>query len=121
LDRKKDVCSEIEANTNFYIQAKHEILGYNKPPNQDSIFYNVCKNSNILPQPLFKCVTDNVLRYQGKNMGIGYARALTKFIENNKNIQYHIINLHLDDCCMKDVEFNIILQGILNSKFGVSL
>lgn len=49
MDRKKDVCSEIEANQNFYLQAKHEIQGYNKPPNQDSIFYNEWKNSNILP------------------------------------------------------------------------
>ena len=33
----------------------------------------------------------------------------------------HILKIHLDDCSMKDQELNNILQGVLNSKYGVSL
>ena len=47
--------------------------------------------------------------------------ALGKFIENNTKADTHILKIHLDDCSMKDQEFNNILQGVLNSQYGVSL
>ena len=62
-----------------------------------------------------------MLKYQGKIMSLGYAQALAKFIENNREVDHHILQLHLDDCSMKDVEFNTILEGVKKSKFGVSL
>ena len=50
-----------------------------------------------------------MLKYQGKIMSLGYAQALAKFIQNNREVDHHILQLHLDDCSMKDLELNTIL------------
>jgi len=62
-----------------------------------------------------------MLKYHGKIMSLGYAQALAKFLENNGKVECHILKIHLDDCSMKDLEFNTILEGVKKSKFGVSL
>ena len=54
-------------------------------------------------------------------MGIGYAKALSKFIQNNRQIENLILRMHLDDCCMKDLELATILKGVKNSLLGISL
>lgn len=74
-----------------------------------------------MPQPIFKYVANNTLKYQGKTMGLGYAQALSKFIKNNKQIENLILRMHLDDCCMKDQELATILDGVRRSSLGVSL
>jgi len=35
--------------------------------------------------------------------------ALAKFIESNQKYEFHLLKLHLDDCSMKDQEFDAIL------------
>ena len=105
----------------FYSQAKSDIIGYHRQPNQESQFFLECKSRGLLPQPLFKCINNNALKFQGKILSRGYSMALSKFIENNTRADMHILQLHLDDCSMKDQEFNNILQGVLKSRYGVSL
>lgn len=36
----------------------------------------------MLPQPIFKCVKNNTLQFQGKNLQTGYALALEKYLKN---------------------------------------
>ena len=86
----------------FYDQAKKEIIGYNQKPNQESDFFLLCRKLGIIPQPIFKYVSNNTLKYQGKTLGMGYAKALAQFIKRNKKIGNIILKMHLDDCCMKD-------------------
>ena len=35
----------------------------------------------MLPQPVFKCIKNNTLQFQGKNMAYGYALALEKYLK----------------------------------------
>ena len=73
LGNRNEIFRDIEAKEKFYSQAKSEIKGYNKKPNQESAFYHECMKKGLLAQPVFKCVTDNTIKYQGKTMGMGYA------------------------------------------------
>ena len=44
-------------------QAKKEIVGFNKKPTQESLFYHDCRIKRILPQPIFKSLSNNTLHY----------------------------------------------------------
>lgn len=73
---------ELGSNEKFYKQAKQEIPGYNGEPNQESVFYKECEAAKLLPQPIFKFISNNTLRVQSQRLGGGYIKPLSKYIQN---------------------------------------
>jgi hypothetical protein len=67
------IYQDLDAKEKFYTQAKNEIIGYNRKPNLESAFYHDCNKQFLLAQPIFKCVSNNTIKYQGKTMAKGYA------------------------------------------------
>lgn len=56
------------------------------------------------------------MNFHGQPLSIGYCRAFASMIQANMEPQNHLLSIHLDDCNMKDAEFSLILDAILNSK-----
>ena len=108
---------ELEEKEAFFQKAKHEIQGNNLPATQDSIFYRKCQKTMILPQPLFKMISNNQLSFVGESwLANGYVPALATFIRANADQSKHILDLSLSGCGLKDADFAMILDAILNSQ-----
>mmetsp|Transcript_21437 Transcript_21437/g.33122 ORF Transcript_21437/g.33122 Transcript_21437/m.33122 type:complete len:127 (+) Transcript_21437:2000-2380(+) len=112
-EKRKQIFKDMEAREQFYQQAKQEVQGFNRQTNTDSIFYHECNSRTLLPKPIFTCINENTLIYQGKIMSLGYAKALSKFITAETSFENQIMKIHLDDCAMKDPEFAVLLDSVL--------
>ena len=84
------IFTDLGSNEKFFKQAKHEILGYNGEPNQESEFYRDCEKLHLLPQPIYKFISNNTLRVQSKRLGSGYIKPLAKFITTMTQKNKHL-------------------------------
>ena len=69
----------------------------------------------IMPKPLFKMISNNVLSFDGESLANGYTQALASFIRGNMDQSKHILDLSLSRCGLKDQDFAMILDAILNN------
>lgn len=56
-----------------------------------------------------------MLKFQGKKLSLGYATGIGQLIKTNQEPAMHLLGLCLDDCAMKDEEFSVLLDSIVNS------
>jgi len=105
---------ELEEKETVFQKAKHEIQGNNLPATQESIFYRKCQKNLIVAKPLFKMISNNQLSFDGESLTNGYTQALATFIRGNMDQSKHILDLSLSGCGLKDHDFALILDAILN-------
>lgn len=48
---------------------------------------------------------------------MGYASAIADIIQNNEDINLHLLEIHFDECSMGDDEFAVILKSIGSSRY----
>lgn len=108
--------NDIEAHEKFYNKAKQEVTGNNQPPTQESLFFQNLQKQHLLAFPIFKCLNNNAMNFHCKALSLGYCKAIATMIEQNPEAQNHLLSIHLDDCSMKDPEFELILDAVLSTK-----
>ena len=60
-------------------------------------------------------ISNNQISFDRESLTNGYTQALAIFIRSNMDQSKHILNLFLSGCGLKDHDFALILDAILNA------